>query len=161
MEYQHLNDAIVKLYPQERKRISEGFYQELWKELRLIDLSENEDSMTIHVQYIKEHEKAEQYMWNVTYSMNRRLHHQYDLQFASKEQIVSAFVNDEDLEGLAAEEYIAHILVDVVREGQMEEQEDGIRSVEPKNHLPHFSDAIEYRSVDDVTRELKSDEFIE
>ncbi|ADO59717.1 DUF6557 family protein [Paenibacillus polymyxa] len=148
MEYEHLYEAILKLYPKEHQRMEEGVYKELWDELQELVPIENPDRMTIHVQYVKEYERAEQYMWNVTYSMNRRFHHQYRLQFATRGQIVSALVNDPDLQVLSAEEYVAHIVFDIMREGQMEEQEDGIRSVEPKNHLPLFNDHAEYVSVD-------------
>lgn len=142
LEYEHVQDAILKLYPQEHKRIFEGFYRFLFQELRNIGEVENLNHMTLHVQYVKEHEMVDHYIWNVSYTVDRRLHHQYGLQFATREQIVSAFVEDRDLETQASEEYLAHILCDIAREGQMDEQEDGIRSVEPKNHLPHFSDSL-------------------
>ncbi|MFF2532300.1 DUF6557 family protein [Brevibacillus sp. NPDC058079] len=161
MEYQYVHESIMNLYPKECQRVMDGFYKLLWEEIRNVAPIENQNNMTIHVQYVKEHEKAEQYMWNVSYSVDRRFHHQYGLQFATREQIVSAMVKDEDLEVQSAEQYLAHILFDVAREGQMEEQEDGIRSVDPKNHLPHFSDTVEYRSVDEVIKELENDEFIE
>ncbi|WPS85601.1 DUF6557 family protein (plasmid) [Brevibacillus halotolerans] len=160
MEYQDVQEAIMRLYPKERQRVVDGFYKLLWEELRNVSYIENQNNMTIHVQYVKEHEKAELYMWNVTYSLDCRFHHQYGLQFATKEQVVSAMVKDEDLEVQSAEEYLAHILFDVAREGQMEEQEDGIRSVDPKNHLPHFSDAVEYSSANEVIKEFESDEFL-
>lgn len=161
MEYEHVHDAIMKLYPKEHQKTIEGMYRSLFAELREVSELDNENSMTIHVQYVKEHEKAERYMWNVGYSLDRRYNHQYGLQFATRSQIVSSLVPEEDLFAQSAEEYLAHILIDVAREGQMDEQEDDIRSVEPKNHLPHFNDTVEYRSVDDVMKELETDEFME
>lgn len=161
MEYEHVHDAIMKLYPKEHSKVNEGMYRSLFNELREVNEVENENSMTVHVQYVKEHEKAESYMWHVAYSVDRRYHHQYGLQFATREQIVSSLVPEEDLATQSTEEYLAHILFDVAREGQMDEQEDDIRSVEPKNHLPHFNDTVEYRSVDEVMKELETDEFIE
>ncbi|WCF11620.1 hypothetical protein NDS46_30200 (plasmid) [Paenibacillus thiaminolyticus] len=139
LEYKFVQDAILKLYPREQKRVDEGYYLVLINELRSIDKCENLNHMTVHVQYVKEYEMVDNCIWNVFYSVDRRHHHQYSLQFASKEQIVSAFIDESDLELLSSEEYVAHVLCDIAREGQMEEQEDGITSVDPKNHLPHFT----------------------
>lgn len=138
IEYGSIHEAIMRLYPDERKKAEEGFYKLLWDELKRTYPKENQNHMTIHVQYVKEHEKSERYMWNVTYSIDRRYHHQYDLQFLTKEEILSAFVLESDLKNQSAEEYLAHILFDIAREGQMEEIDDEIQCVEPKAHLPHF-----------------------
>lgn len=140
IEYSSIHETILRLYPGERKRVEEGYYKLLWEELKRTYPAENQNHMTIHVQYVKEHEKSDKYMWNVTYSIDRRYHHQYGLQFLRKEEILSAIVLEGDLKDQSAEEYLVHILFDIAREGQMEDVDDEIQCVEPKAHLPHFAE---------------------
>lgn len=128
---QVIADTIERLYPNDKKRI-----EEVLAELRQTSPAENCNHTTIHVQYVKEHERSERYLWHATYSIDRRYHHQYSLQYLSKSQILSAEVLESDLAVLPKEEYLVHLLFDLAREEEIDEE---LQCVEPKAHLPHFA----------------------
>jgi hypothetical protein len=128
---QEVQDALLKLYPKEMSRISEGVYARLLVDLERLTPSDNVNHMTVHVESRKDR-RSEQIIWSTGYSTDRRYHHKYDLQFASKEQILSFEVDNKDLALHDAGAYLAHVLFDIARDGQMEEVYEEIQCVNPK-----------------------------
>lgn len=137
---------IQKKYPEEEERVKSGYYENLIKKLKNAKEEPNESERTIHVEYSKDFgESNPNYVWNASYSTEKRYHCKYSLKFITFEEIASSFVRNEDLEKLSKEEYLAHLLYELAYRDILMDDEVKLVSVQSKPQKDYFrvEDVIE------------------
>jgi len=122
--------VIQTKYPHELERIESGYYENLIGKLKEANLEENEVGRTIHVEYTKDFGVTNpEFIWNASYSTDKRYNHKYALKFATIEEIASSNIMQSDLEEQSVAQYFAHLFYELAHADVLEETEEEFNCV--------------------------------
>lgn len=127
---------IQSKYPDETERIESGYYENLIRKMKDVEVEGNNEQRTIHVEFTKDFGVTNpEFIWNASYSTHKRYNHKYALKFASIEEIASSFVMEKDLEELSVPQYFAHLLFELTHSDISQETDDAFYCVERKSAI--------------------------
>lgn len=128
-------------------------YMELLERLKQTEPNLTEDNMTIHVEYTKDF-GSEESIWTSSYSMNKRFNRKFLLVFASTEEIAGANIIEDELSN--HEEYIAHVLREMLYQHESEEEESEFHAEDKERRS---LEEPEYCSVKEILDSMEDDTY--
>lgn len=142
-----LQQSLKKLYFHQ-EHFNQQIYEDLLEQLKAVPPTPSENNMTLHVEFAEDY-GTEECIWSSTYSLYRIYKRKYSLEFATIEQIANASIREDEAEN--KEDYIAHILWEILYNRVSEEEESTFQKEEEKRREMRKT---EYCSIEDVLTSL-------
>lgn len=147
-----VESALQRMYFHDGE-FNKKIYAELLERMQETKAPTTDCDMTIHVEYAKDC-GSEESIWTCTYSMNKRFNRKFLLVFANAEQIAGANVIDEEL--LNSDEYMAHVLREILYQHESDDEESDYQAEEKERRR---QGELEYCSVKEVLDSMEEETY--
>ena len=124
VKLEKIEKQIVNYYPHEIDKVQAGDYAKLFDELSTLEPLDNDLTRMLHVEYITECGNANEHIWNVSYSQDKRYDRKYTLDFLSKAEILGSMISELDMDKLDNDSYVSLVFQGMLSEEDTVEEPD-------------------------------------